>query len=60
MSGKLKVNKCRCLKCKDVIESKSRHDFVWCNCKSIFTDGGLEYIRRGGDIENIEDLSEYE
>ena len=52
-------NKCRCLSCKDIIESKHRHDFVWCSCKSIFTDGGLDYIRRGGNSMLIEDLSEY-
>lgn len=60
MQGKLKSNKCRCLNCNDVIDSKHRHDFVWCSCKSIFTDGGLEYIRRGGNPLLIEDLSEYE
>ena len=51
-------NKCRCLACNDVIESKHRHDFVWCKCKSIFTDGGRDYIRRGGTLSLVEDLSE--
>lgn len=52
------VNKCRCKACNDIIESKNRHDFVSCKCGSIFTDGGLDYIRRGGkDLSLIEDLS---
>lgn len=51
-------NKCRCKKCGDVIESKSRHDFVWCKCRSIFTDGGQDYIRRGGLLDDIEHITE--
>jgi hypothetical protein len=56
---KLKRNAVRCLKCNTVIESKHVHDFVWCTCKAIFTDGGSDYIRRGGDLEAMHDLSEY-
>ena len=52
------VNKCQCAKCLDIIESRHRHDFVQCSCGAIFTDGGTEYIRRGGEIENIIDMSE--
>ena len=52
------VNKCQCAKCLDIIESRIRHDFVRCKCGAIFTDGGTEYVRRGGDIENIIDMSE--
>jgi hypothetical protein len=52
------VNKCQCAVCLDIIESKHRHDFVQCSCGAIFTDGGTEYIRRGGEIENIIDMSE--
>lgn len=50
-------NKCQCRLCGDVIESKSRHSFVTCKCGAIFTDGGTEYIRRGGSLEDIIDLS---
>lgn len=42
-------NIAKCKKCGDIIESKHRHDFVQCSCKSIFVDGGHDYIRRGGD-----------
>lgn len=53
-------NIARCLRCGDVIESKHRHDFVMCMCGAIFTDGGREYIRRGGDPSLMEDLSQFE
>lgn len=42
-------NICRCKICGDVIESKTVHDFKWCRCGACFTDGGLEYNRRGWD-----------
>lgn len=56
---KLVRNVARCTNCNTVIESKYTHDFVWCKCKAIFTDGGTEYIRRGGDLDALIDLSEF-
>ncbi|MGH2569531.1 MAG: DUF7695 domain-containing protein [Bacteroidota bacterium] len=54
-------NAAKCLKCGDVIESKSRHDFRSCTCGAIFVDGGHEYLRRGADSWNsFLDLSESE
>jgi hypothetical protein len=50
-------NAAKCNKCGDVIESLHRHDFVMCSCESIFVDGGLTYLRRGGDVEDFIDLS---
>lgn len=52
-------NKAQCLRCGDIIESKSVHDFVWCSCQSVFVDGGKEYLKRGGEMEDIKDLSEW-
>lgn len=46
-----------CKKCGMTVESKSVHDFQQCKCGN-FTDGGLEYIRRGGKFADMEDLSE--
>lgn len=42
-----------CAKCKSVIESKHRHDFVWCSCKSIAIDGGNAYTKLVGNPEDI-------
>lgn len=57
---KIVVNKIRCKKCGDIIESKSVHDFVTCKCGAVSVDGGHNYIRRCGNLEDFEDLSEYE
>ena len=53
-------NRCKCKKCGDVIESKSVHDFVRCKCGAIFTDGGTDYIHRGGEPDDIEEMDEWE
>lgn len=57
---KIITNKIRCKKCGDIIESKSVHDFVTCKCGAVSVDGGHDYIRRCGNLEDFEDLSEYE
>jgi hypothetical protein len=58
-------NKIRCLKCNQVIESHHRHDFVWCACRDeegrpngVAVDGGKDYLRRCGNMEDYEELSE--
>ena len=58
-------NRIRCKKCGEIIESKSRHDWVCCSCyhksngqTGCFVDGGTDYLRRGGDPKYIEDLIE--
>ena len=48
------VNSLQCPKCKDVIYSRTRHDFRPCSCKTIFIDGGLDYIRVGALKEDID------
>ena len=54
---KILVNKIKCKKCGDVIESKSRHDFKFCSCGAVSVDGGLDYIRRCGEEDDYEELS---
>ncbi len=58
-------NKAQCKNCLDIIESKHVHDFVTCSCfqdklacTGIFLDGGKEYLRRGGNLKNLIDLSD--
>jgi ribosomal protein S27AE len=46
-------NRAKCAECGDVIESRHRHDFVWCKCGSIAVDGGHDYIRCIGDPKNF-------
>lgn len=58
---KIIVNKIKCKKCGDVIESKYTHDFKYCKCGAVCVDGGHEYLRRGGEsMDAWEELSEYE
>lgn len=58
---KLKRNRAKCLKCGDVIESLTRHDFISCVCEAIFVDGGTDYQRAGATSwEIFKDMSEYE
>jgi hypothetical protein len=45
------LNQAHCKVCGRVLLSLHRHDFRSCACGS-FTDGGTEYIRRGGDLED--------
>lgn len=51
-------NAAYCRGCRKVIESKSRHDYVECDCGNA-VDGGLDYARRVGDVAKLVDLSRY-
>lgn len=57
--SKLKKNAIRCKHCGETIESRHRHDFVRCRCGRVAVDGGLDYIRRIGNPEDMEDRCEY-
>jgi hypothetical protein len=50
-------NKIRCKLCNDVIESKHRHDFVWCHCKAVAVDGGKDYLKRTGNPDDYVELT---
>lgn len=60
VNNKIIINKAKCKKCNDIIESKTVHDFKWCSCGNIAVDGGQEYIKRFGNLDDIIELSEYE
>ena len=60
-------NRIRCKKCDTVIESHHRHDFVWCPCRDeegdpngVAVDGGKDYLKRAGNLENYEELSVFD
>ena len=61
---KVLKNSFKCNRCKDIIESKSVHDFVTCRCGAISCDGGHEYVRlileQGLTDSDFEDLCEFE
>jgi hypothetical protein len=53
-------NRIRCRKCGDIIESKTRHDYVTCKCGAVAVDGGSSYIRRIGNPADMEELERRE
>lgn len=55
---KVKGVKCPC--CKEIIYSRTRHDFKHCSCGKIFIDGGRDYIRYGSTKDIINDIEIYE
>ena len=55
---KIITNKAQCKLCKDIIESKHRHDYVSCKCGEIAVDGGKDYLRRTAKhLSNIKEMS---
>ncbi len=54
---KIIVNKIKCNKCGDIIESTYRHDFKFCKCGAVAVDGGHDHLRRCGELYSYEDLS---
>ena len=58
--NKIILNKIRCLNCGDEIESTYRHDFKFCRCGRVAVDGGHDYLRRVGRMEDFEELSKCE
>lgn len=57
---KILVNKIKCKKCGDIIVSEHRHDFKYCKCGAVAVDGGQDYLKRCGYLEDMEELSEFE
>lgn len=51
------LNAIGCRKCKTTAVSQHRHNFVSCECGSVFADGGHDYLKRVGDLSNIIELS---
>lgn len=57
--GKTKIlqNAANCAKCGGEVWSEHRHDYRECTCGNIAVDGGLNYIRRVGDLTAFLDRS---
>lgn len=53
-------NRARCRQCNTIVESTHRHHLAFCTCGKIYVDGGRDYLRRGGELQHIEELSEFE
>lgn len=40
------LNAISCIKCGDLIVSRTIHDYKACSCGAVAVDGGLEYMKR--------------
>ena len=52
-------NQIRCKKCGDEPFSAHRHDFKYCKCGAVAVDGGMEYLKRVGDVRDGYDELSY-
>jgi len=53
----MKIYAIQCSHCKDIIFSRTTHDFRWCSCGKVAIDGGFDYTRiigNYGDFTNLE------
>ena len=57
---KIIKNVIKCKKCGDIIESTADCDFKYCACGACAVDGGHQYLKRLGNVEDWEELSETE
>ena len=57
MEAKILVNQIKCLECGDTPYSAHRHDFKYCKCGAVAVDGGMDYLRRVGELSSIYDMS---
>ena len=57
---KILQNAIRCNKCGEIIEYKSEHDYVTCQCGACAVDGGHDYLRRCAPSQDAyTELSEF-
>lgn len=54
---KIIQNAAKCAKCGDEVWSAHRHDYRECKCGAIAVDGGLDYLRRVGELGDFLDRS---
>lgn len=50
------ISAIKCKHCGDIIFSRTRHDFRSCMCEKVFIDGGRDYLKISGNIEDMENI----
>ena len=50
----MKIFAIQCLKCKDIIYSRARHDCRSCSCGTVVIDGGFDYMKVSGEKKSFE------
>ena len=59
MTKTLIQNELECKNCGDIVHSAYRHDFKYCKCGSVAVDGGMDYVRRVGNVRDSIERSMY-
>lgn len=54
---KIVINAIKCKICGSVVASANRHDFRTCLCGAVSADGGKDYLKRCGNLENYSEES---
>lgn len=57
MKGYIVENSAVCGHCGVKVVSKHRHDFVRCECGKLAVDGGQDYLKRTGNIDDSTETS---
>lgn len=52
--------KLKCKKCNDIIEGDKKGTYIECKCKAIAIDETEYYVRVIGNLEDIEEVEEWE
>ncbi|MDQ0057866.1 DUF7695 domain-containing protein [Paenibacillus harenae] len=52
-------NAIRCKHCHNEVSSEDKNDFRICKCGKVGVDGGYDYLRRIGSLDDYEELSEW-
>lgn len=55
--NKILQNQIKCTECGDEPYSRSRYDFRYCNCGAVSVDGGMNYLKRTGSADHIDEMS---
>jgi len=59
-AGDIRLNRAKCRKCGDIVQSTHRHDFKSCKCGAISVDGGSWYTRRlAKSLNDVIEMNEY-
>ncbi len=55
---KIIKNAIRCKQCGDIVVSKQRNKVMKCSCGACSADGGVYYLKRTGDYEELAQTEE--
>lgn len=50
------VNGIKCRKCDCIVYSRATHDMRYCECGAIAIDGGREYLKVSGNLDDVESV----